>query len=186
MVKWRRAHVFSNRVAHLHMRVAARSRWFVGPRAKLQNKPAEVRVLGEIADMTLDVSGVDLDGLAGAVGSREGNLVEHARHHRLQATSLGTIAPAALLWSLVSSWIQWQKDREYSLRVSGGRENLAIFPASSEPYVRISPHTAQASASMLSIRRFGARPGRHQRWMKTRAVSPVMESRRAMTVVLSC
>jgi hypothetical protein len=35
---------------------------------RLQNKPAEVGVLGEIADVLLHVVGVDLDGLAMAVG----------------------------------------------------------------------------------------------------------------------
>ena len=45
---------------------------------KLQNKPAEVRVLGEIADMLLNIVGVDLNGFAMAVGRGEGNLVEHA------------------------------------------------------------------------------------------------------------
>ena len=35
---------------------------------ELQDKPAEVRVLGEIADMLLDVVGIDLDGFAIAVG----------------------------------------------------------------------------------------------------------------------
>ena len=34
--------------------------------------------------MLLHVGGIDPDGLAGAVGGGEGNLVEHPLHHRLQ------------------------------------------------------------------------------------------------------
>jgi hypothetical protein len=37
----------------------------------LQNEPAEICVLGEIADVFLDIVGVDLDGFAVAVGSCE-------------------------------------------------------------------------------------------------------------------
>ena len=50
----------------------------------LQNKPAQVGVLGEIADVLLHIGGVDLHRLAGAVGGGERNLVEHALHHGLQ------------------------------------------------------------------------------------------------------
>ena len=50
----------------------------------LQNKPAQIRVLGEVADVLLHIVGVDLDGLAVAVGRGEGDFVEHALHHRLQ------------------------------------------------------------------------------------------------------
>ena len=50
----------------------------------LQNKPAQIRVLGEIADVLLHIGGVDLHRLAGAVGGAERNLVEHALHHGLQ------------------------------------------------------------------------------------------------------
>ena len=38
--------------------------------------------------------------------------------------------------------------------VSGSQEYFAIFPAPSEPYVRVSQHRDQASASMSSVRRF--------------------------------
>src|ERR1700730_9252372 len=34
---------------------------------KLQNKPAQIRVLGEVADVLLHVGGIDQDGLAMAV-----------------------------------------------------------------------------------------------------------------------
>src|SRR5450631_3928951 len=47
----------------------------------LQDEPAQIRVLGEIADVLLHIVGIDLDGLAIAVGGGEGNLVEHALHH---------------------------------------------------------------------------------------------------------
>src|SRR5262249_54163383 len=50
----------------------------------LQNEPAQVGVLGEVADMLVHIVGVDLDGFAVAVGRGEGYLVEHALHHRLQ------------------------------------------------------------------------------------------------------
>ena len=66
-------------------------------RAGSENKAREVCILREIADVFVDVAGVDLNGLAGAVGRGEGNLVKHALHHRLQAARLGTIAPAALI-----------------------------------------------------------------------------------------
>jgi hypothetical protein len=52
-------------------------------RRELQNKPAQIGVLGEIADVLLDIVGIDLDGLAMAVGGGKGNLVEHALHHGL-------------------------------------------------------------------------------------------------------
>ena len=54
------------------------------PHRCLQNKPAQIRILGEIADVLLHVGGVDLHGLAGAVGRGERDLVEHALHHGLQ------------------------------------------------------------------------------------------------------
>ena len=50
----------------------------------LQNKPAQIGVLGEVADVLLHVIGIDLDGLAMTVRRGERNLVEHALHHRLQ------------------------------------------------------------------------------------------------------
>ena len=37
----------------------------------LQDKPAEIGVLGEVADMLLHILGVDLDRIAGAVGGGE-------------------------------------------------------------------------------------------------------------------
>jgi len=52
-----------------------------------QNKSAEIGVFGEIADVLMHVGGVDLDCLPGAVGRAEGNIVEHALHHSLQAPS---------------------------------------------------------------------------------------------------
>src|SRR5215467_12945704 len=52
---------------------------------RLQNKSAEIGVFGEIAHVLMHVGGVDLDCLPGAVGCAEGNIVEHALHHRLQA-----------------------------------------------------------------------------------------------------
>ena len=48
---------------------------------RLQNKPAEIGVLGQIADVLFHVGGVDLDRLAGAVGRRE------ARRRRARAPS---------------------------------------------------------------------------------------------------
>src|SRR5262245_30615178 len=51
----------------------------------LQDEPRQIRVLGEIADVLVHVGGVDRNGLAGAVGGGERDLVEHALHHRLQA-----------------------------------------------------------------------------------------------------
>ena len=38
---------------------------------RLQDKSAQIRILGQIADVLLHISGVDLDRLAGAVGGRE-------------------------------------------------------------------------------------------------------------------
>ena len=67
--------------------------------------------------------------------------------------------------------------------VSGSRAGLAARPAPSEPYVQVSPHTAQASASAYEVDR-GDRPGRHQRWTRTRVVSPVAGSRRTTTLML--
>jgi hypothetical protein len=66
---------------------------------------------------------------------------------------------------------------------SGSRAGLTARPAPSEPYVRVSPHTAQASASAYEVDR-GVRPGRHQRWTRTRVVSPVAGSRRTTILVL--
>src|SRR5262245_30526817 len=54
------------------------------PGRQLQDKPAQIRVLGEVADVLLHIVGVDLDGLAMAVGCGEGDIVEHALHHGLQ------------------------------------------------------------------------------------------------------
>ncbi len=54
--------------------------------------------------------------------------------------------------------------------MSGSRAGLAARPAPSEPYVQVSPHTAQASASAYEVGR-GDRPGRHQRWTRTRVVT---------------
>ena len=50
---------------------------------ELQDKPAQIGVLGEIADVLLDIGGVDPDRLAIAVRRGKGNLVEHALHHGL-------------------------------------------------------------------------------------------------------
>ena len=55
-----------------------------GDGALLQNKPAQIGVLGEVADVLLHVIGIDLDGLAMTVRRGERNLVEHALHHGLQ------------------------------------------------------------------------------------------------------
>src|SRR4051794_20241442 len=51
-----------------------------GYEKSLQNEPAQVSVLGEVADVLLHVIRVDLDGLAVAVRRGERNLVEHALH----------------------------------------------------------------------------------------------------------
>jgi hypothetical protein len=66
---------------------------------------------------------------------------------------------------------------------SGSRAGLTARPAPSEPYVRVSPHTAQASASAYEVDR-GDRPGRHQRWTRARVISPVAGSRRTTMLVL--
>jgi len=50
----------------------------------LQNKPAEIRVPGEIADVLAHVGRVDPHALARTVRRRERDLVEHALHHGLQ------------------------------------------------------------------------------------------------------
>src|SRR5271168_2069266 len=50
----------------------------------LQDESAEICVLGEVADVLLHVSGIDLHRLARTVGSAKGNIVEHALHHGLQ------------------------------------------------------------------------------------------------------
>jgi hypothetical protein len=44
-------------------------------------------------------------------------------------------------------------------------------------------HTARASASPYGLDR-GDRPGRHQRWTRSRVVSPVAGSRRTTTLML--
>src|SRR6185312_8481962 len=44
----------------------------------LQNKPAQIGVLGEIADVLLHIIGIYLDGLAMTVRRGKGYLVEHA------------------------------------------------------------------------------------------------------------
>src|ERR1700730_5232934 len=49
-----------------------------------QYESAQVGVLGEVADVLVHVAGVDLHRLARTVGRREGNIVEHPLHHRLQ------------------------------------------------------------------------------------------------------
>src|SRR5271156_615924 len=51
----------------------------------LQNEPAQICVLGEVADVLLHVAGIDLDRLAGTVGSAKGHVVEDPLHHCLQA-----------------------------------------------------------------------------------------------------
>ena len=70
-------------------------------------------------------------------------------------------------------------------RVSGSWEGLTALPAPSEPDVRVSPHTAQASANMVKDRRDG-RPDRHHRWMRARDVSPVTASRYVNVMTLPC
>src|SRR5579871_201029 len=61
----------------------------VEPRAAgksgLKNKPRQIGVLGEIADMLVHIGGIDFDRLARAVRSRKRNIVEDALHHGLQA-----------------------------------------------------------------------------------------------------
>src|SRR5271163_2427949 len=42
----------------------------------LQDEPAQIGVLGEVADVLLHIVGVDLDRLAGTVGSAEGHVIE--------------------------------------------------------------------------------------------------------------
>src|SRR5262249_37879157 len=49
-----------------------------------ENEPAQIRVLGEIADVLVHVVGVDHHRLPGTVGGAEGDVVEHALHDRLQ------------------------------------------------------------------------------------------------------
>ena len=53
--------------------------------AGLENKPAQIRIPRQIADILLHIIAVDLQRLARAVGGGEGNFVEHALHHGLQA-----------------------------------------------------------------------------------------------------
>ena len=72
--------------------VASRSRHKVGELHDLLDlgddvvlvSPDDVGIAGEIADIFLNVSGINADGLAGAIGRCEGNIVEHPLHHRLQ------------------------------------------------------------------------------------------------------
>ena len=51
----------------------------------LKDELRQVGVLGELADAAIHVGGVDRDLLAGAVGGREGDVVQHALHNGLQA-----------------------------------------------------------------------------------------------------
>jgi hypothetical protein len=50
-----------------------RSRFLIPANSKppLKNKPAQIGVLGEVADVLVHIGGVDLDGFAGAVGGRK-------------------------------------------------------------------------------------------------------------------
>src|SRR5579863_7172013 len=52
----------------------------------LQNKPAQVGILGEVADVLLNILRIDQDGFAVAVRRGKGNFVQHALHNGLQAT----------------------------------------------------------------------------------------------------
>src|SRR5690606_29044363 len=51
----------------------------------LQDEARQVGVLRQVANMFLDVIGVDPDRRAAAVRRVEGNIVQHPFHHRLQA-----------------------------------------------------------------------------------------------------
>src|SRR5689334_21299509 len=53
--------------------------------AWLKDKPAQVCILGKIADVLVHVSRIDRDGVARAVRCSERNLVEHALHYGMQA-----------------------------------------------------------------------------------------------------
>jgi putative endonuclease len=50
----------------------------------LKNEPAQIRIGGEVAHMTLDEISVDANLFAGPVSGGEAHLVKHALHHRLQ------------------------------------------------------------------------------------------------------
>jgi hypothetical protein len=61
---------------------------------------------------------------------------------------------------------------------------IAYLARSSGPAALQAPvHTAQASASAYEVDR-GDRPGRHQRWTRTRAVTSVTGSRRTTMLAL--
>jgi hypothetical protein len=77
-----------------------------------------------------------------------------------------------------------QKNSDGLIPGSGSREGISALPAPSEPYVRVSPHTAQASASIIEVPR-GGRPGRHHRWTRTGEVVAVTGSRR-LSVMIPC
>ena len=70
---------------------AARARSIVrvaaATRARSENKPAQIGVLRQVADVLLHVFGVDLHRFAGAVRCGERHLVEDPLHHRLQTAS---------------------------------------------------------------------------------------------------
>src|SRR5262249_51161279 len=51
---------------------------------RLQNKPAQIRVLRQIADVAAYIGRVDLHDFARTVRGGEGNIVEHPLHHGLQ------------------------------------------------------------------------------------------------------
>ena len=77
-----------------------------------------------------------------------------------------------------------RKPRPWDIRVTPRATlRLAARPAPSEPDVRVSPHKDQPSASPYGVDRRD-RPGRHQRWTRTRVVSPVAGSRRTTMLVL--
>ena len=65
---------------------------------------------------------------------------------------------------------------------SGSWESISALPAPSEPYVQVSPHTAQASASIIEVPR-GGRPGRHHRWTRIGEVVAVAGSRRLSVMI---
>src|SRR5689334_24695670 len=51
----------------------------------LENEAAEIGVLGEVADVLMNIGGVDFRGLAAEIRRLERQLVEHTLHHGLQA-----------------------------------------------------------------------------------------------------
>ena len=79
----------------------------------LQDKSAQIGVLGEVADVLLHVIGIDLDGLAMTVRCGERNLVEYTLDHGLQSpcanifhrefTSTATSASASIASSVKMS-----------------------------------------------------------------------------------